>query len=381
MEIECIICLDKINKNDKIWTHCSYASHIKCISLWAESSNNEKQWGCIICRQSFQEEPEATCFCGKTNNPENQSCGEICENPYNLCNHHCKNICHFGNCPPCQEIVRVSCFCERSEFFFMCSDKKKISCDEICKKQLKCGFNCEKICHTGECICNHEIEVKCFCGKKSKNIKCSKRENFSCEEICQKKLACGNHFCEKPCHEESEGCSECVVAQYNKHCPCGKTEFSNNSRDCLEPVLGCGKICEKALPCKIHFCKETCHTGECNPCAGLEIEVNCDCGGSKRKVRCIELVEKPITCEEVCGKLLNCKRHKCEGVCCPAKNHPGKSAEHDCKNKCNKILSCKQHRCIEPCHRGSCGRCQNGTFPFLHPLAPTNSCNLHYASN
>jgi hypothetical protein len=75
------------------------------------------------------------------------------------------------------------------------------------------------------------------------------------------------------------------------------------------------------LNCLKHTCKEKCHPGNCQKCE-IEKEETCYCGKSKQTRKCsnteVEYVndeERSFSCENECGKLLNCKNHKCKKNC------------------------------------------------------------------
>lgn len=59
-------------------------------------------------------------------------------------------------------------------------------------------------------------------------------------------------------------------------CHCGK---SDDIIDCALPSYSCEEICGKKLDCGYHFCEEKCHLGECSSCRKTpELQKTCPCG-------------------------------------------------------------------------------------------------------
>jgi transcriptional repressor NF-X1 len=66
-------------------------------------------------------------------------------------------------------------------------------------------------------------------------------KSYSCEEVCGKSLACGNHKCEKICHEGAcEACPRDV--DLIRTCPCGRTQLKDVRKSCLDPIPSCDKV-------------------------------------------------------------------------------------------------------------------------------------------
>ena len=65
-------------------------------------------------------------------------------------------------------------------------------------------------------------------------------------------LDCGNHTCEKPCHDDE--CDPCALSPgMIKTCPCGSNTLETLSTtprtSCLDPVLTCDSTCGLELSC------------------------------------------------------------------------------------------------------------------------------------
>lgn len=65
----------------------------------------------------------------------------------------------------------------------------------------------------------------------------------------------------------------------------------------------------------------------------------------------------PFICTRVCKTDLNCRRHKCEELCCPHKGQKSDGTFHVCGRVCGKTLNCGIHTCYLPCHTGDCVPC------------------------
>lgn len=84
------------------------------------------------------------CFCKKEINPPNliwhvpHSCGNMCRKDLQ-CGHQCVLLCHPGPCPPCAQMVSISCECGQSpprtvrciQKLWKCANKVGTSCYEV----------------------------------------------------------------------------------------------------------------------------------------------------------------------------------------------------------------------------------------------------------
>lgn len=116
---------------------------------------------------------------------------------------------------------------------------------------------------------------------------------------------------------------------------------NKNNKEMMEEYVhnpiahSCGKLCGnmRGGSCT-HPCNSLCHPGPCPPCSMI-IELPCQCGKTKylhescitcrKAVRC-GTDPASIHCDQVCGKLLDCKEHTCQLVChagpCPSCSIP-----------------------------------------------------------
>lgn len=151
----------------------------------------------------------------------------------------------------------------------------------------------------------------------------------------------------------------------------------------------CGQSCARPRSCK-HPCNLLCHPGPCEPCSVL-VTTTCWCGKLAKDLRCSDSeVQQQRTCNQTCGRLLDCGLHKCQDTChagdcqsctiqrgkscycgqdslfesCFNPEHPPEdrmlcygndassswSGEFACQADCKRFFDCKIHHCDQPCH-------------------------------
>ncbi|KAF3561509.1 hypothetical protein DY000_02019717 [Brassica cretica] len=325
--VSCLICLERIKRTDPTWSctsSCFAVFHLFCIQNWARQCLDE-------------EDPPA-------DNPWilPHSCGEVCERGLsNNCGHRCLLLCHPGPCASCPKLVKSKCFCGGVEDVRRCGHKL-FSCGDVCDKVLDCEIHsCREICHDGECPpCRERAVYRCCCGKVEEEKDCCERV-FRCEGLCESKLNCGKHVCERGCHG-----GECGLCPYRgkRSCPCGKKFYQGLSCDVAAPL--CGGTCDKVLGCGYHRCPERCHRGACLETCRIVVTKSCRCGGTKKQVPC----RQDVVCERKCQRMRDCGKHPCRRRCCDGQCPP-------CSEICGKKLKCRNHKCQSPCHRGQCAPC------------------------
>jgi NF-X1-type zinc finger protein NFXL1 len=198
------------------------------------------KWGCPKCRHTYSDKEiptRYTCFCGKVVDPQfdpwnvPHSCGETCGKPLKPdCGHQCLILCHPGPCPPCPKVVKSKCYCgQTAPATKRCFDKNW-SCGKPCSQKLSCQQHlCPIPCHEGNTCppCNKKSVQLCLCQRHQRQCDCSEPQ-WSCQDKCGKKLACGYHMCEQICH--SKECPPCPLSQL-RTCPCGKSQYQVCSID------------------------------------------------------------------------------------------------------------------------------------------------------
>ncbi|CAF4006317.1 unnamed protein product, partial [Rotaria sordida] len=159
-----------------------------------------------------------------------------------------------------------------------------------CEKLKSCQHHiCDLICHVGECPhCDQLIKQTCLSHGIEREVLCSNEtggiKTFSCGEPCGKLLSCGHHKCTKTCHDGPY--PDCLFLPENCNtCACGKTIMDNQQRSsCIDSLPTCEKLCEKISsygPINDHHqCSAQCHNGPCPPCNKQSIQ--CHCGQSSK---------------------------------------------------------------------------------------------------
>ncbi|CCW59580.1 unnamed protein product [Phytomonas sp. EM1] len=408
---ECTICSETVKRNDSIWScPCCYSVfHLICIEKWvtlqlkergkklpssfdSHNHSTSEKFNCPLCR-ALVDVLSCTayhCYCGKVKDPKIDlmlvpgSCGQPCERRRAdaKCPHRCSLLCHPGPCPPCGCTREQACYCGKEIKMVGCSSMiDGFECNQPCGKLLDCGrHHCEVLCHTGPCpICKVLVTETCYCGATSRTRLCKEDNEFSCNKPCAKLRDCGNHICGLPCHAGS--CDICLRLPSRRHlCPCGKNQITVVRTSCTDPIPSCGEPCELPLQCG-HSCWYICHDDSpCAPCKEI-IKERCACLNKEYSFPCfcislpqdqwIEAAARagipknqlppcyPLRCNKVCRKLLSCKKHKCDELCCT-------DVEHICYAICLKKLSCGQHQCGKICHPGPCSPCQNVSYTRLY---------------
>lgn len=376
-KLECLVCCDLVRPTQSVWScpNCYHILHLNCTTKWASSSKSDDGWRCPACQNISKKIPrDYYCFCGKQKNPQYNrsdvahSCGELCSRE-DACDHACTLLCHPGPCPPCQAMVQRTCGCGRSSKPMQCSQKDDIICEAVCGKLLNCAIHsCQRKCHSGECEkCEEMLEHECYCGKEKKKVNCTidnlDNTRFCCGETCNAPLGCKNHNCTQICH--AGPCGECALSpEVITSCPCGKQAIVKGERaSCLDPIPVCKGICGKLLACgspgSHHVCTARCHLGDCPPCNKSTV-VKCRCGHMDQQIKCKLLQSRAddARCKKRCTKMRSCAKHKCNQECCI-------DYDHICPKTCSQMLSCGRHRCDKPCHKGSCSTCHRVSFDEL----------------
>lgn len=373
----CLICISKVKRADRIWscTNCYTFFHLNCIQRWGNDSlaqkrlgqeldegyynnageyipkqNKPLEWNCPKCRECYAPDEiprHYLCFCFKQYDPVDQewllphSCGELCMKKLG-CDHSCLLLCHPANCPPCPQIITISCECGKSQQKAIRCFEKKWNCFKKCGGQLECGHFCDRVCHkSDQCPpCMKRSLQKCRCGNKIQERNCFEAK-FNCTKICGKTYNCGVHKCEKVCCDGD--CSSCIFGLVT--CPCGKQKSSGV---CTDMITSCGDTCERPLICSQHKCVARCHVGSCPDCLVI-VPKACRCGLFTKEVAC----SKEFICETKCKRMRSCRKHPCSKKCCPDDGE-----ETLCEKTCSKTLSCGKHKCQSLCgHIGPCYPC------------------------
>jgi transcriptional repressor NF-X1 len=205
---ECMVCYVSVHRKSKVWNcKCCWAVfHLNCIQKWGKQGLQQESrapvgaagepprtWRCPACNNPSGELPELyTCWCEKETHPEGtrylppHSCGQTCGKQLSSpkkCPHTCTAQCHAGPCAPCTAMGPVmTCFCGKETQQKRCVDTNYdggFSCGQICDELMPCGeHNCSRPCHPLLCgDCEVMEWVKCYCGNEMKEMRCCDKEN------------------------------------------------------------------------------------------------------------------------------------------------------------------------------------------------------------
>ncbi|NWZ84495.1 NFX1 protein, partial [Poecile atricapillus] len=251
-------------------------------------------------------------------------------------------------CPACQNAsVQVpktyTCFCGKVHNPEWNRNEIPHSCGELCGKRrqcLDCPHLCNILCHPGPCpSCPAFVTKTCECGQTSHSVRCGQSTKIHCSNVCGNTLNCGKHSCTQVCHAGK--CSPCQLT-VQQVCYCGSNfkEVLCGSKEEFSDGFGsfsCQNICGKKLNCGRHNCKQVCHPQPCQLCPRLpQVVYRCPCGQTPlSKLLELGCVERKICTDPIpsCGKT------------------------------CGKPLSCGSyefiHTCESLCHEGDCRPCSH----------------------
>ncbi|KAF3825226.1 hypothetical protein GH733_005860, partial [Mirounga leonina] len=219
----------------------------------------------------------------------------------------------------------------------------------------KCRFEYKRSDTPSPCPpCPKMVTTTCYC-KKAKPVprRCSAKE-WACQLPCGRKLLCGQHKCENPCHA---GTNVIPVRYVEKPCHVVIIHVSKFAMLVLvENVLDLGKgsvhVRSQSFLCrvqKMYQLVEIVVTKYLNVesidvhsvvTEVLEVEKHCRCGKHTKRMPC----HKPYLCETKCVKMRDCQKHQCRRKCCPGNCPP-------CDQNCGRTLGCRNHKCPSVCHR------------------------------
>ncbi|CAM0948762.1 unnamed protein product [Alopecurus aequalis] len=208
-------------------------------------------------------------------------------------------------------------------------------------------------CQSVQGVPARDIAYTCFCGARRDPPNDLFLTPHSCGEPCSKPLGApaaapkgGDdddaatrcpHLCVLQCHPGP--CPPCKAFAPERPCPCGKQSIVRRCADRSTPVT-CGQLCQRLLPCRRHRCDKVCHTGPCGDCQ-VNLSAPCFCGKRTEAMVCGEIAVKGslsekdgvFSCSEACGHGLACGNHACQDVC-----HPGPCGE--CELVPAKVTTC-----------------------------------------
>lgn len=369
---ECPICTSEVMRSSKIWScrTCWTVFHLGCVEKWSANEGSAlaqqrqeddaerapRQWRCPGCNLPKDTLPSNYfCWCEKELDPHSipglppHSCGQSCGRKRNLpkdCPHPCDLLCHAGPCPPCSHMGPLqSCFCGKNTTTRRCIDTNYDSgwsCGQICDDPMPCGeHTCPRPCHEGLCgACEVTLEARCYCGKAQRSLQCCERADGGLS-----------------IHETNEGLHD---------------EWTG--------LFDCGKVCQRVFDCGQHSCEKGCHPqDQTSPHCPRAPDVvdKCPCGKTFVEdlitvprqscedpiPNCTKKCSKPLSCGHVCQQVCHagdcdpcylrteiscrCGRTKSSTIC-----HQGSEEAPQCPRACKAQLNCGRHECGERCCSG-----------------------------
>lgn len=128
-------------------------------------------------------------------------CPKVCNSELS-CTHHCHAKCHRGPCPPCNVMLSRAITCACGDKVLrppqLCGTEVPF-CPNVCGKILACGHQCYAKCHFGQCPpCEELVDKNCLCAKQLVTARDCHKDAL-CGNLCREQLACG-HECSFTCH-------------------------------------------------------------------------------------------------------------------------------------------------------------------------------------
>ncbi|KAL1318296.1 hypothetical protein HN51_070567 [Arachis hypogaea] len=307
-----------------------------------------------------------TCCCGKTKLDEERkscldpipTCSQVCAKSLPCGTHHCKEVCHVGDCPPCLVLVSQKCRCGSTSRIVECykttAENEKFTCEKPCGRKKNCG--------------RHRCSERCCLLSNPNNNLSSEWDPHFCSMPCEKKLRCGQHACESLCH--SGHCPPCLETIFTDlTCACGRTSIPP-PLPCGTPPPSCQLPCSVPQPCG-HIALHSCHFGDCPPCS---VPVAKECIGGHVVLRNIPCGSKDIRCNKLCGKTRQCGLHACGRTChpppCDNLSCGVQGLPAPCGQTCGAPRRDCRHTCTAPCHPST--PCPDVRCEF--PVTITCSC-------
>lgn len=341
-EYDCLICYNAVARKQAVWscTRCYAVLHLGCARKWAERSVQQvaernalhedpavrdapAAWRCPGCQHARTEVPTAyRCWCARVANPRPHavphSCGAPCAR--GCAWHGCAaGVCHPGPCPPCAASVHVPCFCGA---------------------QARVAVRCSQLAaQLPEALAALSLD----------EVHAARLGAVSCGRVCGRRLACGHHTCQAPCH--AGACAPCSATLDAAPCHCGRHTrtqacAARDAASCAPHVASawsCGEPCARPFACGVHRCTRVCHVRDSGGGGGAPDGAAQDGGAPDGAAPpCPYDPARVRTC--FCGRTPAAGRTRCT------------DAVPSCGAPCGRVRACG-HACTTPCHAGACPPC------------------------
>ncbi|KAF8623001.1 hypothetical protein AX15_006593 [Amanita polypyramis BW_CC] len=213
------------------------------------------------------------------------------------------------------------------------------------------------------------VSYWCFCHSTPDPKPSRLATPHSCANPCTRprEAGCG-HACPLLCHPGP--CPPCQVVM-QVPCPCprrkiamlrcgdGATPGGGKARgdsSAQNKVVSCNNVCGRILDCGKHSCQRVCHPGTCGSCELVE-EAKCYCGRISKQLRCGD------------GEPVPCSVHIEEGD-----EMESWIGRFECEHICDRLFDCRIHRCQKLCHPPSS---EPDPCPFSPDKITHCSCGKH----
>lgn len=230
--------------------------------------------GVVSSEKLWQEGAEVEVVSNAQRRRLGHNCSNVCDKPLQCGKHSCDLTCgHQGECPPCGMLVRDPLFCACGAQSIpgpVRCGMAPPTCDRPCSKVRPCGHPCPDMCHFGDCPpCVEIVKFSCV-GQhgETRFVRCHiGSKGIKCHRACGRPLKCGVHACRKPCHADFprecessrlDGCSQKCGLARNR---CEHTCQSPCHPGMMCPDVPCREIIPVSCPCSRRIEQAMCLRG------------------------------------------------------------------------------------------------------------------------
>uniref|UniRef100_A0A6A7FWG0 Transcriptional repressor NF-X1-like n=1 Tax=Hirondellea gigas TaxID=1518452 RepID=A0A6A7FWG0_9CRUS len=286
---------------------------------------------------------EGDCPPCRLNTPVRCRCGNMDQNI------RCCKLATKADEVTCERQCKKLRFCGRHRCAGKCCIEVDHVCPLKCGRYLSCGnHRCSDDCHPGNCQrCQHVSweELTCHCGAEMMlpPVYCGSKPP-PCSELCARQQSC-QHPVSHTCHPE-ENCPPCIMLM---EAPCfGKHKIMRNTC-CYQKAMSCGEMCDKSLPCGQHKCNRVCHDGPCitamSSAGGVASSNN---NAASRNSGASAKSSTNAASSSSCGN------NNASSTGAASARSGGSSAHLQCPQNCTRPRQVCGHPCSSPCHAGDC---------------------------
>jgi transcriptional repressor NF-X1 len=248
--VQCIECKDKVRLDCQDLKQTEEYICGKCFKPCNKVKNCGRHW----------------CYKHKCQGSESSHlCDKVCNRRFGCGNHDCDQPCHSGECKTCPHtsIQKLECGC--GEDVLVPCGATLPTCKKPCARMHACDHEATHMCHNKDACppCTTLTEKMCAGGHKTITMPCYTKAT-TCDSMCGKILPCGQHQCQRKCHDG--------------YC-------TKNSEKCKQ-------LCQTLRNNCWHMCRLVCHASKDCPKTNCmeKLTVTCKCGKIKQQKPCFLLV-------------------------------------------------------------------------------------------